>query len=79
MFKRSDIIGLLIGLIIVMVVVALTLPNERVTKISAECYHACRTLLGEDVGEGMGSSFSYVRELSGCVEYCVEEKDENSD
>jgi len=79
MNKQGDLLGLLIGLIVVMIVVALTLPDSKEITISDSCLQACKILVKEQDRDSILSAFSHVREMTECLEYCVKEKNENSD
>ena len=75
----SDVLGLLIGLVVVKIVVALTLPDTKEVTVSDSCLQACKMLIKEQDRDSMLSAFSHVREMTECIEYCVEEINENSD
>ena len=79
MFSLSDVLGLLIGLVVVMIVVALTLPDTKEVTVSDSCLQACKMLIKEQDRDSMLSAFSHVREMTECIEYCIEEINENSD
>ena len=79
MNRQGDLLGLLIGLIVVMIVVALTLPNRKEVRINEQCLQACKTLVKNREDDRMLSAFTHVRDMTECLEYCVEEKNENRD
>ena len=79
MFKREEVLGLVIGLFVVMVVVALTLPTEEAKEISRECYVECKLMVKQDKKRSIWSGASYFSKLGDCVEVCTQEKNENRD
>jgi hypothetical protein len=80
MFKREEIVGLLIGLVVVMLVTWLTLPTKQELAHNKECVEYCKKEIKRDNADaGIYSSYTYVRAISQCYEECIEEIDENSD
>ncbi len=79
MLKREEIIGLLIGMLITMIVVALTLPTEESLEINRKCFEECKMLIVEEEKKSFWSEASYFSRLEDCIEACTEEKNENSD
>ena len=79
-FKREEIVGLLIGLVVVMLVTWITLPTEQELVHNKECVEYCKKEVKRGTADsGIHSSYTYVRAISKCYEECVEEIDENSD
>ncbi len=76
MLKREEVVGVLIGLLIVVVVVLCTLPTEESKQINRECYEECKALINQKKVRGMWSGASYFSKLSDCMDCCVEEKNE---
>ncbi len=80
MFKREEIMGLLIGLLVVMLVTWITLPTEKELEHNAECVAHCKNKIKKgDSDVIIYSSFTYVRTVSACYQECIEEKNENRD
>jgi len=79
MLKREEIMGLLIGLLITMIVVALTLPTKELLEINKQCYEECKILVKKNKDRGFWTGATYFSRLGDCVDVCTEEKDENSD
>ncbi len=81
MLKREEIKGLLIGLLITMVVVALTLPTKETLEINKKCFEECKLLIkkNKDNSKSMWTEATYFSRLEDCIEVCTEEKNENSD
>ena len=76
MIKREEVVGVLIGLLIVMVVVLCTLPTEESKQINRECYEECKKLINQKKVRGVWSEASYFAKLGDCMDVCVEEKNE---
>ena len=79
MLKRQEVVGLLIGLLITMAVVALTLPSEKTKEVNKVCYEDCKMLIKEDKKKRFWSGASYFNKLGECMEACTEEKHESID
>ena len=80
MFKRQEVVGLLIGMLVVMLITWITLPTKKELEHNAECIEYCKHKVKKDSTEvPIYSGFTYVRAISACYEECVEEKNENSD
>mgnify|MGYP003113789251 FL=1 len=80
MFKREEVMALLVGMLVVMLITWLTLPTKQELEHNAECIEQCKYKVkkgGTDVA--IYSSFTYVRAISACYEECIEEKNEDSD
>ena len=79
-FKREEVAGLLIGLLVVMLITWLTLPTKQELEHNAECIEQCKHKVKKgDTDVVIYSSFTYVRAISACYEECIEEKNEDSD
>jgi hypothetical protein len=78
--KREEIVGFVVGLLIVMLLVWATLPSEYDRVISKRCYRICKQAVSNmDIEVGMFSGPAF--EMSMCYEACVREtkdKNENS-
>jgi len=79
MLKREEIMGLLIGLLIAMVVAALTLPTEESLEINRKCFEECKLLIVEEEKKSFWNEATYFSRLGDCIDACTEEKNENSD
>ena len=80
MFKRQEILGLLIGLVVVMLVTWFTLPTEQELVHNKGCFEYCKKEIKRgNTDTDIYSGYTYVRAISKCYEECVEEIDENSD
>jgi len=79
MLKREEVLGLVIGLFIVMIVVALTLPTEKVKEVNRQCYKECKLMVKQDKKRSIWSGSSYFSKLGDCMEACTEESRENRD
>ena len=79
MLKREEIMGLLIGLLITMIVVALTLPTKESLEINKQCYEECKILVKKNKDRGFWTGATYFSRLGDCVDVCTEEKDESKD
>ena len=78
MFKREEVVGLLIGLLVTMVVVALTLPTKQSLEINRECYESCKILIKERKEKDFWSGATYFSKLGDCMDVCTEERNEDS-
>tara|TARA_A100001515_G_scaffold126422_2_gene111653 strand:+ start:311 stop:556 length:246 start_codon:yes stop_codon:yes gene_type:complete len=79
MLKREEVLGLVIGLFIVMIVVALTLPTKETLEINRVCYEECKLLVKKNKDRGFWTGATYFGRLGDCVEVCTEEKSEDVD
>ena len=80
MFKREEVAGLMIGLLVVMLVTWITLPTKQELEHNAECIEHCKHKVKKgDTDVVIYSSFTYVRAISACYEECIGEKNERSD
>ena len=79
MLKREEALGLGVGLFVVMVVVALTLPTEQVKEINRQCYEECKIMVKQDKKRNIWSGASYFSKLGDCMESCTQERNENRD
>ena len=80
-FDREEILGFVVGLLVIMLLVWVTLPSEHARVVSKKCYKMCKEAVSKmDVEIGMFSGPAY--ELSICYEACkreMKDKNENSD
>jgi hypothetical protein len=80
-FNREEILGFVVGLLIVMLLVWATLPSKHDRVVSKKCYKICKEAVSKmDVEVGMFSGPAF--EMSICYETCkreMKEKDENID
>jgi hypothetical protein len=76
--KREEILGFVVGLLIVMLLVWVTLPSEHDRVISKKCYKICKEAVSQmDVKVGMFSGPAY--ELSICYVACKREMDDRNE
>ena len=81
---ERDTFMLIIGLVIAMVIVALTInvPNATYPAFDKRCYEVCKKLTDE-VGVVKSKHFTsttkYIIEINKCMDSCAEAKNENSD
>ena len=72
MFNKEEILGLLVGLLVIMLLVWVTLPSEHDRVISKECFKSCKEVIERmDIESGIFSGPLY--EMSECYEECIEE------
>jgi len=80
-YKKEEMLGFVVGLLIIMLLVWVTLPSEHDRVISKKCYKTCKEAVSQmGVETGMFSGPAY--ELSICYETCkrdMKDKNENSD
>jgi hypothetical protein len=80
-FNKEEILGLLVGLLVIMLLVWVTLPSEHDRVISKKCFKSCKEVIEQmDIESGIFSGPLY--EMSECYEECIEEtrnKNENND
>ena len=80
-YRREEILGFVVGMLIIMLLVWVTLPSEHDRVISKKCYKICKEAVSKmDIETGMFSGPAY--ELSICYEACKRKMDgrnENSD
>lgn len=80
-FNREEILGFVVGLLIVMLLVWATLPSEYDRVVSKKCYKICKEAVSKmDIEVGMFSGPAF--EMSTCYETCkrdMKEKNEDSD
>tara|TARA_R100001079_G_C4414046_1_gene136844 strand:- start:581 stop:832 length:252 start_codon:yes stop_codon:yes gene_type:complete len=80
-YKKEEILGFVVGLLVIMLLVWVTLPSEHDRVVSKKCYKMCKEAVSKmDVEMGMFSGPAY--ELSICYEACkreMKDKNENSD
>jgi hypothetical protein len=80
MLKREEVMGLLVGMLVVMLITWLTLPTKQELEHNVECIEQCKYKVKKgNTDVAIYSSFTYVRAISACYEACVEEKNESSD
>jgi hypothetical protein len=72
MFKKEEVLGLIIGLFIIMLLVWVTLPSDHDRVISKKCFQTCKKIIEQmDIESGIFSGPLY--EMSECYEECVGE------
>ena len=81
---ERDATMLIIGLIIAMIIVALTLnvPDGRYPAFDKVCYNACKPWVAQEIEKGNHKFLTttrYIIEINKCMKSCEEAKDENSD
>jgi hypothetical protein len=80
-FNKEEILGFVVGLLVIMLLVWITLPSEHDRVISKKCYKTCKQAVDKmDIKKGVFSGPAF--ELSMCYEACVNEakdRNENSD
>ena len=77
-FKREEILGLIIGLFTIMLLVWVTLPSAHDRVISKKCFQTCKEIIDQmDIESGIFSGPLY--EMSECYEECVEETREENE
>jgi len=77
MINKQEIVGLLIGLLVVMFVTWITLPAEKALETNAGCIEFCKDKTKRGESEiRIYSTFTYIKAMSICYEKCIEEKDD---
>jgi hypothetical protein len=80
MLKREEVMGLLIGMLVVMLITWITLPTEQELALNAECIEYCKKEIKRGNADvAIYSSYTYFRAMSACYEGCTEGIDENND
>ena len=68
-YKKEEILGFVVGLLVIMLLVWVTLPSEYDRVVSKKCYKTCKEAVSKmEIYTGMFSGPAY--ELSICYEAC---------